>query len=565
MKSSRKIPDQLPKMPTGIEGLDEITGGGLPRGRATLLLGGPGCGKTVLALQTLVNGARDHGESGIFVAFEESAARITTNAASFGWDLPALQRRKLFFLDAQPVTELQSAGGFDLQGLLAALDAKVRKLKPKRIVFDSVDVLLDQLADPMAARREIHRLHEWLLARGLTALITAKADTGQDTYGFMQFMVDCAVGLKHQFVTGVSQRTLCVLKYRGSIFAENESPLVIGPGGLEVAGGRSVVAPVKISRERISSGIRALDAMLAGGYHRGASVLITGSPGTAKTTLSGAFAEAACARGERTLFISFDSEPGEIVRNLASVGIRLERHVRRGTLRLHTKHAILNNAEVHLLRIQALARVHRARCLVVDPISALSKQGNELTAHSVVERLVHWAKTQGMTVVCTSLLARAEAQSEGTPLQISTIADTWMHLSYVIHAGERNRALTIIKSRGTAHSNQVRELVLSNTGITLAEVSTVGGQVLMGAMRWQQEQAEQVEHARLQTEVKRKRLEIEAAKAELQDRVRNLRRELALKETEFELLVRNETERQQTRARGRSVLRKMRGGGAQSK
>lgn len=567
MKSPASPPTALPKTPTGIGGFDEITAGGLPRGRATVVVGGAGSGKTVFALQTLVHGARDSGEPGIFVAFEESAARIVANAASFGWDLPALQRRKLFFLDAQPAADVLPAGGFDLQGLLAALDAKVRALRPRRIVFDSVDVLLALLGDPAAERRELQRLHEWLLARNLTALITAKLDRagGAGAFEFAQFMADCAVQLDHSVAAGVSQRALRVLKYRGSAFAENEAPFVIGTGGLQVAGFRGLETPAAVSHERISTGIRRLDEMLEGGYFRGSSVLVTGSPGTAKTTLSGACAEAACARGERTLFVSFDSEPAEIVRNLASVGIRLGRFVRDGRLRIDSARAIASSAEVHWLRIQALAAAHGARCLVIDPVSALAKPGNETTAHSVVERLVDWAKARGITVVCTSLLERSEPQAEGTALQISTIADTWIHLSYVIHAGERNRALTIVKSRGTAHSNQVRELVLRRRGVTLADVSTVGGQVLMGTQRWQQEETERAAQESALAAVRRKRLEIEVAQAELKSRVVALRRELELKQAELDLLVRAETERQQTGRASRAALLKLRGGEQQGR
>jgi circadian clock protein KaiC len=563
MKRSDSRSSAMTKVPTGIEGLDEITLGGLPMGRATLLVGGPGSGKTVLALQTLVNGAREQQEPGIFVAFEENSRRIVANAATFGWDLPALQRKRLFFLDAQPGPDLVAAGGFDLQGLLASLDAKVRAMKARRIVFDSVDVLLALLNDPLAERRELARLHEWLLARGLTALVTAKVSTiggstGAGPEGFLAYLVDCAVALNHEVVAGVSQRSLRVLKYRGSGFSENESPVVIGDGGIEVAGSRALQDVVAVSDERVSTGIKRLDTMLAGGYHRGASVLVTGAPGTAKTTLGGAFVEAACARGERVLFATYDSAPDEIVRNLASVGIRLGRRVRSGLLRFHAARSTMWSAEVHLLRIKAAAREHRARCLVIDPLSALAKQGNERTAHSVVERLVDWAKGEGVTLVCTSLLSNDQPDAEATPLQISTIADTWMHLSYVVHAGERNRALTIVKSRGTAHSNQVRELKLADTGIELADVYTAGGQVLMGAMRWERERAEAANQRSLAAEVRRKRLEIRLAQAELEGRVKALRRELEVKQAELETLLEGETSRLSARARDEATLRRLR-------
>lgn len=552
---------------TGIEGLDDITRGGLPRGRATLLVGGAGSGKTILSLQTLANGARLYDEPGIFVAFEESIDRIIGNAETFGWDLRALQRKKLFFLDAQPKPDLIQAGNFDLTGLLAVLGAKARAIGARRIVLDSMDVLLELLGDPQAERREVYRVHEWLLQHGLTALITTKAmgqkagPADQQQLGFMQFMVDCAVALNREMVQGVSQRNLRVLKYRGSGFTEDESPMVIGEHGLEVAGSPGLKGKaVKVTDERLSCGVERLDSMLEGGYYRGASVLITGSPGTAKTTLSGAFAEAACVRGEHTLFVSFDSDSAEIVRNLASVNIRLQRFARpRGLLRLFSTRSCENSAEVHLMRIKAMAREHKARNLVIDPISALSNQGNELTAHSVLERLIDWVKTEGLTLVCTSLLDSATPETESTRLQISTIADAWLHMSYLIRAGERNRALTIIKSRGTAHSNQVRELILHHKGLTLTDVYTAGGEVLMGTMRWEKEQAVRADQLIKQTEVRRKLEELELAEVELTGRLQALERELAAKRAERELLKRAESQHQKLLVQSHSDMSGMRG------
>ncbi len=305
MKSVRSPLVKTPiKAPTGIAGFDEITGGGLPHGRTTLLVGGPGSGKTVLALQFLAHGARACKEPGIFVAFEESSKRIAANADSFGWKLPELRRNKLFFMDAQPLPDLVQSGDFDLGGMLAALEVKTREMGAKRIVFDALDVVLALLPDTAAERREIYRLHAWLLAHELTGVITLKSgadDTSpisQQPFGFMQFMVDCAVILNHSVVLGVSQRSLRVQKYRGSGFDENESAFLIGNSGFEVAVAHTLSrVDAKVSNERVSSGVARLDTMLGGGYYRGASVLITGFSGTAKTTLSGAFAEAACRRG----------------------------------------------------------------------------------------------------------------------------------------------------------------------------------------------------------------------------------------------------------------------------
>jgi circadian clock protein KaiC len=541
MKTKKNSPTQhSAKAPTGILGFDEITGGGLPRGRVTLVAGGAGSGKSLFALQTLVNGARRFNEPGIFVAFEESAKRIVNNAGKFGWDLQALQRNNLFFLNAQPTADLIHSGSFDLDGMLAVLAAKAKEMGATRIVFDAIDIVLSLLDDAKTERREIYKLHEWLLANGLTAIITAKADGDADNQrrlNFMQFMVDCSVSLNHAIVTGVSQRNLRILKYRGSAFEENESPFVIGEHGLEVAGARgSGRTDTVVSNERISTGIPRLDTMLSGGYYRCSSVLITGFPGTAKTTLSGAFAEAACLRGERTLFVSFDSDASEVIRNLASVNIRLQRFANSGLLITQSARTITGSAEIHLMRIKNLAREHKVRCVVVDPISALSKAGNEGTVHSVAERLIDWAKSAGITLVCTSLLdTTTSTQLEGTPMQISTIADTWMHLNYLANAGERNRGLSIIKSRGTSHSNQVRELLLSDKGVTLADAYTAGGEVLMGTLRWEKELAQRNAQSEAEHASRRQRLKLQSEEAELAARIKSMQVDLESMQVDLEM------------------------------
>jgi circadian clock protein KaiC len=556
------------KAATGITGVDEITGGGIPRGRTTLVVGGPGSGKTIMALQFLVNGASLFDESGIFVAFEETSPRIVANAESFGWKLAELQRKKkLFFLDAQPQADLVQSGSFDLSGMLAALDSKVRAIRARRIVFDALDIVLALLPDAAARRREIYRLHDWLLARGLTGIITSKAG-GSDgisytdhSFGVMQFMVDCVVILNHSVVLGVSQRNLRVQKYRGSRFDENESPFLIGKHGLEVAVARSLGhTPVAVTNERVSSGVARLDTMLGGGYYRGASVLITGFPGTAKTTLSGSFAEAASRRGERTLFVSFDSDGAEVVRNLASVGIALERYVKNGRLRIVSARTITGSAETYLVHIKSLAEEHRAQCLVIDPVSTLNKSGNELTAHSVAERLIDWSKSKGITMVCTSLLDEMKGQSEASsPLQISTLADTWIHLSYLVQAGERNRGMSIVKSRGTAHSNQVRELLLSDSGITLTDTYTAGGEVLMGTLRWQKESAERLAAEVNEVSSKLKRVRLDADEAELRVQLQSLAVELESKGIEKRLLARTAASLAEESKRGRARIRELRG------
>jgi circadian clock protein KaiC len=563
-------PAALKKAPSGITGFDEITGGGLPRGRTTLLLGGPGSGKTVFALQYLVNGARIFGEPGIFVAFEETSKRIMANAESFDWKLGQLQRRKLLFVDAQPKFDLVQTGDFDLCGMLAGLGLHATQIKARRIAFDALDIVLSLLPDQAARRREIFRLHKWLVDRGLTCIFTLKGSADEPNsitdqpYGFMQFMVDCSVILNHSVVAGVSQRNMRVQKYRGSSFDENESPFVIGDGGFDVAIVRTLGrADVKVTNERVTSGIKRLDTMLGGGYYRAACVLITGFPGTAKTTLSGAFAEAACRRGERTLFVSFDSDGSEVIRNLASVGIRLERYLKSGLLRMVSARTIVGSAEMSLVRIKAIAAAHRARCLVIDPVSALSNSGTELAAHGVGQRLIDWSKADRITLVCTSLLNEISGHSEtDTPLHISTLADTWIHLSYVVQAGERNRGMSIIKSRGTAHSNQVRELILSNAGVTLADIFTAGGEVLMGTMRWEKESAERVADEVAEVAGKLKLVALDAQQAELEVRLKAVQTELIAKQLEKTLLARTTASRKAVILHGSVRMRELRGGDA---
>lgn len=530
----------IEKAATGITGFDELTGGGLPQGRVTLVEGSAGTGKTIMALQSLVHAVRELDEPGVFVAFEEYSERIKVNAAGFGWQLDTLPESKLTFLDSQPSVDLVQSGSFDLGGLLAGLGAVIDKTGARRVVLDAVDTLLVLLPNRRDVRQEIYRLHEWLLDRGLTAIITAKRHypdwvSPETDLEFMEFMVDSTVRLRHEVIEGVSQRTLRILKYRGSSFDENDVPYVIGTGGLELAGSfNEQTPPLTVSHERLSTGVPRLDKMLEGGYHRRASILVTGAPGTAKTTLAGAFAEAACNRGERTLLVSFDSRVEEIVRNLGSVGIDLQTPLDNGMLRMESAGGLSGSSEIQLMRIRKWAEAHEARCIAIDPASALSRPGNKLQAHSVVHRLVDWCKSNDITLLTTSLLERATGNETHTPLHISTIADTWIHLDYRAESGERNRGLSIIKSRGTAHSNQVRELTLSANGVELADVYAAGGEVLMGTLRMERERAEALARRNAAQKQRNHLLRLEAESRELSQRMQILQESLSAKEEELQ-------------------------------
>jgi circadian clock protein KaiC len=536
----------LAKMPTGIEGFDEITGGGLPRNRTSLIMGGPGSGKTTLALQTLFNGACRWGEPGIFVAFEEPSSNVIANAASFGWDLPAYigtQGRAplLFFQDAHLSADDVQGGKFDLISLLAGLKAKADEMGAKRIVFDSIDVLLTLLKDPIAERGEIYRFREWLLQSDLTCVITAAIE-GSDSamsrhYGFMQFMADCVTLLQQHMANRISIRELRIIKYRGSAFEEGEFPMVIGPHGIEVTSFGLARPAIEVSAERVTSGSERLDTLLGGGYFRGSRVLLTGAPGTAKSTLCGAFAQAACRRGERTLYVSFDEDASELVRNLSSVGIHLEPHIESGVLRMYSEASEARSAEGHLMSIKAQIEETHPRCLVIDPLSAMVTAGGQIPALGVARNLMRSAKAEGITILMTSLLGGGDPIIEASEIPVSAITDTWIHVSFVAQGGERNRALTIIKSRGTRHSNLVRELVLSDYGVTLADVYTAGGDVLMGTRRREKENAVELEKQRLRENIERERRELELAEMDMLARIERLQHQLEVKRATTALLV----------------------------
>jgi circadian clock protein KaiC len=537
LKSVRLMP--LPKAPTGITGFDEITYGGLPLGRTTLLRGGPGCGKTVFAVQSLVSRARDRGEPGILVAFEENAAQIVANAATLGWNIPALAAKQLFFLDSSLSPEMVQSGDFDLSRQLNVLQALIAESGAKHIVFDGIDVLLRLLDNPLAERREVYRLRDWILRSGLTAIITQKVGADDDRswqhYNFMQFMADCVVNLGHQVVAGSSFRNIRVVKYRGSGFLSDEFPITITEAGVQVTNRGPIELQYLVTDERISSGLPRLDVMLAGGYHRGSNVLISGAPGTAKSTLAGLFVAAACERGERAMYVNFDEGATQIVRNLSSVGIQLKPHEKSGLLKIYSTRTRGPNIEDQFGELRKVIREHKPTCLVVDPLSALSSKLAHLASADSTQMFLDYLKIEGITVVNTSLLDGPDV-GEATATGISTIADTWIHVSYIVNEGERNRALTIVKSRGTGHSNQVRELTLADSGVSLTDVYTAQGQVLMGVARWEREQEERAAKTQSLRASAIARVKLNSAQAEAAARLTVITTEIEVRKAELALL-----------------------------
>ncbi len=537
---------QLNKTLTGIRGLDEITNGGLPNGRCTLLAGGPGCGKTVLALQILVNGAK-RGEAGIFVAFEEDSTRIVANAATFGWDLPDLQNKELFFLDGKPRPEDIWSGDFDLTGLLATLKAKADQISAKRIVFDSIDVLLSLLDNPKSERRELFRLNDWLVSNGMTGIVTCKNNdsglSGLDYKDFMQYMVDCVIHLTHEMDDRIAHRSLRIVKYRGSNFFSGEVTFLLSSDGAEIIAFPKNDYNHIASKERISSGIPRLDNMLGGGYYRGSAILLSGAPGTSKSTLGGMFMLAACERGENCLYVSFDESISEIIRNLKSVNIDLEPYLNNGRLHIESIRGSQAGTEEHVGNLRKLIEIYQPQCFVIDPLSAIVHSDGD-ARRRMPEKILTLTKASGITLLCTSLLGNGgDSLNEETGIQISAVADTWIHISYSILAGERNRALSIIKSRGSEHSNQVRELVIDSQGVTLTDVYRADGEVLMGTARWQKEQAEIAAEHILLANVEHRRRVIELAQNEVNAKVEILKVELAVKQKDLDLLLATEASR----------------------
>jgi circadian clock protein KaiC len=507
-----------------------------------VVLGGAGAGKTIFCMQILASGAGDEQQPGVLVAFEESADRIKANTASFAWGGDALDAKGVHVIDAQLSQSVEQGGEFDLIGLLALVAARAKQVGAQRVVFDGLDVLLGYIGAATLIRRELFRLRNWAHESGLTAVVTAKAEPskGRATreYDFLQFLADCVVTLHHRVVNGIALRSVRVAKYRGTAHSSNEFPLSISDAGVEVAQNTTPERVHPASTERVSTGVERLDAMFSGGYLRGTSILITGAPGTAKTSLAATFVEAAARRGERTVYVSFDESTDQIVRNVASIGVHLGPHVETGTLRVHSLRARAESPEANVARIRRLLRDFQPQNFVIDPISALRPHGGlaEDEAGGAAIQLLDVAKGAGLTVVGTSLVGNSLPLTEGTPLNISTVADTWIHVSYVSQAGERNRALTIIKARGIGHSNQVREMILSDAGITLADVYSVGGEVLMGTLRWQKEnEAARIRAAAHSTALLR-RQKAELALAETRARLETLAREKGVQEVELEQL-----------------------------
>ncbi len=518
----------LPKCPTGIQGLDEITGGGLPRGRPTLVCGGAGCGKTLFALEFLVRGAAQSGDPGVFMSFEETEAELKANVASLGFDLAGLVRRKKLALEYVHIerSEIQETGEYDLEGLFVRLNHAIDSIGARRVVLDTLEALFAGLPNEAILRAELRRLFRWLKDKGVTSLITAERGREQLTrHGLEEYVSDCVILLDHRVKDQIATRHLRVVKYRGALHGTNEFPFLIGDKGLSVMPITSLGLNHQVSRERISTGIPRLDVMLGGrGFFRGSSILLTGTPGTGKTSVAACFAQAAASRGDRVLFFSFEESPNQITRNMRSIGLRLEPWVHRDVLRFHAARPTLCGLEMHLATMFKEIATFRPSVVVVDPITSLLTAGTDNETKGMVTRLIDFLKGGQVTSLFTSLT------HGGHPLQQSEIAmsslmDSWLLLQDLEGNGERNRMLYVLKARGMAHSNQVREFLISDHGIDLVDAYIGPSGVLTGASRVAQATREKAETQAIRQESARNRRELVRKRAALGREIEGLQSE----------------------------------------
>lgn len=560
-KTPKNAPEILEKTPTGIKGLDEITGGGLPKGRPTLVCGAAGCGKTLVAMEFLVHGAIDYDESGVFMAFEENEAELTKNVASMGFDLKALCAKKKLALDHVHIerSEIEETGEFDLEGLFIRLGSAIDEVGAKRVALDTLEALFAGLPNEMILRAELRRLFRWLKQKEVTAIITGERGRESLTrYGLEEYVADCVILLDHRVNEQVSTRRLRVVKYRGSPHGSNEYPFLISKEGISVLPITSVGLTHSAGTQTVSSGIPRLDTLLGGrGYYRGSSVLISGTAGTGKTSLAAAFVDAAARRGEKALYLAFEESPSQITRNMRSIGFDLEHWVEKGLLRFNAVRPTYQGLEMHLLEIHELVKKTNPQVVVIDPITNLLAVGEGLEVKSMLMRIVDFLKQENITAVFTSLTAGGEAE-ERSEVGVSSLMDTWLLVRNLEANGERNRAIYILKSRGVAHSNQVREFVLSAEGISLVDVYLGPGTVLTGSARIAQEAKDKAQLLVRQQEITRRRREFEQKQHATEAQIAALRAGLEAEREQLAQDLSQEALRSQVLAQEQQDMAKMR-------
>lgn len=554
---------QLAKCLTGIQGLDEITDGGLPQGRPTLICGSAGCGKTLFGVEFLVRGATLYGENGVLVTFEETASEITKNVSSLGWNLKQLIADDKILIDHIRIdpSEIEETGEYDLEALFLRLGYAIKKIGAKRVLLDTIEVLFTGLGNSSIVRTELRRLFHWLKDQGVTAVITG--ERGEKTLtrqGLEEYVSDCVIVLDQKTVEEIATRTIQIVKYRGSRHSNNEYPFLIEEDGISVLPITSLNLNHQVSNERISTGIAQLDDMFGGeGYYRGSSILVTGRAGTGKTTLAGYFAQATCDRGERCLYLATEESPQQILRNLHSISLDLNPYVEQELLQFDAVRPSNYNLEMRLFKIHKWIKEFEPRAIIVDPMSNLILSGSVTQTKSFFMRLIDYLKSKQITVFLTNLTSGdTEYDQEKTEVGVSSLMDTWIELQIIKVNGERNRILYALKSRGMPHSNQVREFIVNSQGVNLVEVYLGDGKVLTGTERINQELAEKALAKKRQQNIELKKRDFEREKQLLQAQVDALQMQLATQDQKFALLLEEDQEKQNITAENRASMGKMR-------
>jgi circadian clock protein KaiC len=548
----------LPKAPSGIEGLDEILEGGLPQGRPSLICGSAGCGKTLMAMEFLIRGIEQLHEPGVFMAFEETAEDLTLNVASLGFDLPTLVKEKKLKLDYVHIdrSEIEETGLYDLEGLFIRLGYAIDSIGAKRVVLDTIETLFSGLSNEAILRSELKRLFRWLKDKGVTAIITAERGEGSLTrQGLEEYVSDCVILLDNRVINQVTTRRLRVVKYRGSIHGTNEYPFLIDKEGISVLPVTSLKLEHEISNEIVSTGIPELDAMFGKpGFYRASSVLLTGTAGTAKTTFAASFARQVCSRKELCLFFAFEESPKQLIRNMQSVGIDLQPYVDQGLLQIHASRPTVQGLEMHLVAIHKLIKEVKPSTVIVDPISNLITIGQIEEVRSMLTRLIDFLKVSGVTALFTALTVPRGNSLELTEEGVSSLVDTWIMLRDIEGVGERNRGLSILKSRGMSHSNQIREFFITERGIELLEVYIGPTGIVTGSARQAYELQERSQSLALQNELARKDRELERKRRVLEATINNLRTEFESVEEELKRMNIEEKKHSEVKAQGSNKI-----------
>jgi len=560
IKNVPQLP-RLLKAPTGIQGLDEITGGGLPQGRPTLIYGSAGSGKTLISMEFLVRGALEFNEPGVFMSFEETEGELATNVASLGFDINSLISSKKLFIDQVAIerSEIEETGEYDLEGLFVRLGNAIDSIKAKRVVLDTIEVLYAGLNNDGIIRSELRRLFRWLKDRGVTTIVTGErgGETTLTRHELEEYVSDCVIFLDSRINQELSTRRIRIVKYRGTAHSTNEFPFIIDREGISILPVTEVRLDYPASNERVSTGVPRLDAMLDGkGYMKGSAILVSGMVGTGKSSLSAHLINRSCGQGKRCLYLAFEESPDQIMRNMKSIGIDLEPWIKKGLLHFDARRVSEQGLEKHLLSMERSITKFQPQIVVVDAITDFTNMGTLIEARQMVLRLIDFFKSREITALCTSMSNRAELEETGVGL--SSAFDTWIHLSNVQGNLERNRTLVVIKSRGMAHSNQVREFVLSNKGIEIVDIYATPAGSFMGTARIAQMAADKATAVTHQQEIESKRRTIKEKRRALEARIDAMRAEFDSETKESELVITQEEKAEQSINKEKNGIAKQR-------